>query len=194
LGEGFAIRRLDVDEARAAVPGLADVLIDCVAGGASVSFMAPLELDKAVAFWNGVIEAVGRGERALVVAEAVGEGRIVGTVQVVLNQPENQPHRADISKLLVHREARGEGIAAALMDAAEDAARAAGKTLLVLDTAPAAMPSGFMRGWGGRWSAGCRIMRFGRMAGLATRPFIISGSLDKYDAQVVEIEVTAVRP
>jgi GNAT superfamily N-acetyltransferase len=135
LGEGFAIRRLDVDEARAAVPGLADVLIDCVAGGASVSFMAPLELDKAVAFWNGVVEAVGRGERALLVAEAVGEGRIVGTVQVVLNQPENQPHRADISKLLVHREARGEGIAAALMDAAEDAARAAGKTLLVLDTA-----------------------------------------------------------
>jgi GNAT superfamily N-acetyltransferase len=131
---GFRVRRLGADEARAAVPGLADVLIDCVAGGASVSFMAPLDRDKAVGFWEGVAEGVARGERVLVVAEGAERG-IVGTVQVILAQPENQPHRGDVSKLLVHRRARGTGVGAALMAAAEDAARDEGKTLLVLDTA-----------------------------------------------------------
>jgi GNAT superfamily N-acetyltransferase len=135
---GFTVRRLGADEARAAVPGLAEVLIDCVSGGASVSFMAPLDRDKAVGFWQGVAEGVARGERVLLVAETVGseqERGIVGTVQVVLAQPENQPHRGDVSKLLVHRRARGTGVGAALMAAAEDAARDEGKTLLVLDTA-----------------------------------------------------------
>jgi GNAT superfamily N-acetyltransferase len=138
----FVIRRLGSDEASAAASGLAEVLIDCVTGGASVSFMAPLDMGKAVGFWSGVAEAVARGERALLVAEMAVEGRepdeaspIVGTVQLVLAQPENQPHRADVSKLLVHRRARGLGIGAALMDAVEDAARDEGKTLLVLDTA-----------------------------------------------------------
>jgi GNAT superfamily N-acetyltransferase len=138
VGSEFAIRRLGPDEARAAVSGLADVLMDCVAGGASVSFMATLDRGKAVDFWTGVAEAVARGERALIVAEAVAErdaGGIIGTVQVVLAQPENQPHRGDVSKLLVHRRARGLGVGAALMEAAEDAARSEGKTLLVLDTA-----------------------------------------------------------
>jgi hypothetical protein len=88
VGIEFAIRRLGPDEARAAVSGLAEVLVDCVTGGASVSFMAPLDLGKAVDFWNGVAEAVARGERALLVAETVREGEgddggIVGTVQVV---------------------------------------------------------------------------------------------------------------
>lgn len=135
---GFRVRRLGADEARAAVPGLADVLIDCVAGGASVSFMAPLDRDKAVGFWQGVADGVARGERVLLVAETVGsdsERGIVGTVQVILAQPENQPHRGDVSKLLVHRRARGTGVGAALMAAAEDAACDEGKTLLVLDTA-----------------------------------------------------------
>jgi GNAT superfamily N-acetyltransferase len=134
---GFEVRRLGAEEARAAVPGLADVLIDCVAGGASVSFMAPLHRDKAMGFWQGVADGVARGERVLLVAEAVGadsEWGIVGTVQVILAQPENQPHRGDVSKLLVHRRARGTGVGAALMVAAEDAARDGGKTLLVLDT------------------------------------------------------------
>jgi GNAT superfamily N-acetyltransferase len=138
MGSEFAIRRLGPDEALAAVSGLAEVLMDCVAGGASVSFMAPLDRRKAVDFWTGVAEAVARGERALLVAEKVGErdvSGIVGTVQVVLAQPENQPHRGDVSKLLVHRQARGSGVGAALMEAAEDAARSEGKTLLVLDTA-----------------------------------------------------------
>jgi GNAT superfamily N-acetyltransferase len=113
--------------------GLALVLVDCVDGGASVGFMHPLSLPKALAFWRRVANDVESGARALVVAEdATG---IVGTVQVMLDQPENQPHRAGISKMLVHRRARRHGVGAALMRAAEDAARQSGKSLLVLDTA-----------------------------------------------------------
>jgi GNAT superfamily N-acetyltransferase len=114
------------------VPALADVLIDCVEGGASVSFMSPLSREKALAFWQGVIDAVGRGERLLLVAED-GAGTVHGTVQVVLNLPENQPHRGDLCKMLVHRRARRYGLGAALVKAAEEAARQAGRTLLVLD-------------------------------------------------------------
>lgn len=113
--------------------GLAQVLIDCVEGGASVSFMHPLSLPKALAFWRGVASDVASGARALLVAE--DDSGIVGTVQVVLDQPENQPHRADISKMLVHRRARRRGVGEALMRAAEAAARQAGKSLLVLDAA-----------------------------------------------------------
>jgi GNAT superfamily N-acetyltransferase len=113
--------------------GLARVLMDCVEGGASVGFMHPLSPERALAFWRRVASDAARGARALLVAEdATG---IVGTVQIVLEQPENQPHRADLSKMLVHRRARRRGIGAALMRAAEDAACAAGKSLLVLDTA-----------------------------------------------------------
>ncbi len=112
---------------------LALVLIDCVEGGASVSFMHPLSLPKALAFWRRVARDIESGARALLVAE--DETGIVGTVQLVLDQPENQPHRADISKMLVHRSARRRGIGAALMRAAEAEARRSGKSLLVLDTA-----------------------------------------------------------
>jgi GNAT superfamily N-acetyltransferase len=112
---------------------LADVLVDCVAGGASVSFMQPLTHARALAFWRRVADGAARGERVLLVAED-GLG-IVGTVQVILDQPENQPHRADVAKMLVHRRARRHGIGAALMRAAEAAALAEGRTLLVLDTA-----------------------------------------------------------
>ena len=112
---------------------LADVLIDCVEGGASVSFMLPMTRAKALAFWRKVADGAVRGERALLVAEDA-QG-IVGTVQVILEQPENQPHRADVAKMLVHRRARRQGAGAALMRAAEREALAEGKTLLVLDTA-----------------------------------------------------------
>ena len=112
---------------------LADVLVDCVEGGASVSFMQPMTRAKALAFWRRVAEGTARGERALLVAEDA-EG-IVGTVQLVLDLPENQPHRADLSKLLVHRRARRRGVAEALMREAETLARACERTLLVLDTA-----------------------------------------------------------
>ena len=129
------IRILSQDEAQARREALVDVLIDCVEGGASVSFMAPLDRASAGRFWDGIAQSVGAGERLLIVAE--DEGGVVGTVQVVLDQPPNQPHRGDVSKMLVHRHARRRGLGEALMRAAEDAARAAGKTLLVLDTASA---------------------------------------------------------
>jgi len=111
---------------------LADVLLDCVDGGASVGFMWPLDRAQALAFWQGVAQGVAAGERVLLVAEDA-QG-ICGTVQLVLAQPDNQPHRADLAKMLVHRRARRQGLAAGLMRAAESQAKAQGKTLLVLDT------------------------------------------------------------
>ena len=110
---------------------LADVLIDCVEGGASVSFMLPLTRERALAFWNRVVRDVGTGARALLVAEDAHG--ICGTVQLVFDLPENQPHRGDLAKMLVHHRARRQGLGEALMRAAEDAARESGKTLLVLD-------------------------------------------------------------
>ncbi len=131
--ESIAIRRLNaVDEAQ--VRELAEVLCDCVTGGASVSFMQPLSQARAEAFWCDVAAGVARGERALLVAEDAG-GTIVGTVQLVLAQAENQPHRADVAKMLVHRRARRQGVAARLMRAVEHEAAIEGKSLLVLDTA-----------------------------------------------------------
>ena len=112
---------------------LADVLVDCVEGGASVSFMHPLPRDKAVDFWRSVAADAAAGGRMLIVARDAGG--IVGTVQVIPAATDNQPHRADVAKMLVHRRGRRQGIGAALMRAAEDAAQKAGKTLLVLDTA-----------------------------------------------------------
>ena len=126
----WSVRRLHaVDDAQ--IEDLSAVLIDCVEGGASVSFMHPLTRDRAVAFWRRVAQGVAAGQRALLVAEdAVG---LCGTVQLVLDQPENQPHRADLAKMLVHRRARRQGLGAALVRAAEGTARECGKTLLVLD-------------------------------------------------------------
>ena len=128
----WSVQRLHtVDPAQLAQ--LADVLIDCVEGGASVSFMHPLSRDRALAFWSGVARDVRARERALLVAEDA-DG-VCGTVQLILQQPENQPHRAELSKMLVHRRARRRGLGEALMRAAETTARECGKTLLVLDTA-----------------------------------------------------------
>lgn len=129
----YTIRQLTGGLTDAQMHGLAQVLMDCVEGGASVSFMHPLSLPNALAFWARVADEVRSAARVLLTAE--DSGGIVGTVQIVLAQPENQPHRADISKLLVHRRARRAGLGAALMRAAEDAARRCGKSLLVLDTA-----------------------------------------------------------
>lgn len=117
----------------AEIQGLSDVLIDCVEGGASVSFMLPMTRSKAASFWRNASESLNRGER-MVFAAYNTAGTIVGTVQVILNQPENQPHRGDVAKMLVHRRARGRGVGAALLAAAERSAFNAGKTLLVLDT------------------------------------------------------------
>ncbi|MDB5559172.1 MAG: family N-acetyltransferase [Enterovirga sp.] len=132
---GVVIRSLDAEQAEAAISALSEVLIDCVETGASVSFMAPLERAKAEAFWRGVAGGVAAGERVLLVAADAASGEILGTVQLVTGQPENQPHRADVAKMLVRHAARRRGVGAALMRAAEQQARACGKSLLVLDTA-----------------------------------------------------------
>jgi len=114
--------------------GLCDVLIDCVEGGASVSFMWPMTRQKAESYWRDVAQSLARGERAVIIAEDQ-RGEFMGTVQAVWAGPENQPHRADISKMLVRRNARRHGVGALVLAAAERAARHAGRTLLVLDTA-----------------------------------------------------------
>lgn len=131
--EDMTVRRIGANETTTYIEALADVLIDCVEGGASVSFMLPLSREKAVAFWRGVADAVARHERVLLVAED-GEGQIVGTVQMIVSQPDNQPHRGDIAKMLVHRKARRRGIAQRLIAAIDDVAREEGKSVLVLDT------------------------------------------------------------
>jgi GNAT superfamily N-acetyltransferase len=140
-----AIRRLVIATPEQ-VLGLAALLIDCVNGGASVGFMHPLPVDPARAFWHRVADDVAAGTRALLVAE--DRHGILGTVQLVLAQPDNQPHRADLCKMLVHRRARRLGVGAALMQAAEDLARECGKSLLVLDTSSDAAARLYARqGW-----------------------------------------------
>jgi GNAT superfamily N-acetyltransferase len=128
----FTVRRVDrlSDEH---IEGLADVLVDCVEGGASVSFIHPLSRERAIEFWRHVADDVARGARAIVIAQ--DEQGVCGTAQLLLEQPENQPHRADLSKMLVHRRARRQGVGAALLLATESTAHRCGKSLLVLDTA-----------------------------------------------------------
>jgi GNAT superfamily N-acetyltransferase len=133
MTEQVTIRRVGANEAAACVEALADLLIDCVEGGASVSFMAPLPRERALAFWCGVAEGVAKGERVLLVADDA-DGQLVGTVQLITGLPDNQPHRADVAKMLVHRRARRRGIAQQLMAALDDEARAERRTVLVLDT------------------------------------------------------------
>jgi len=128
----LVVRRLSAVEAEAAVDELAEVLFDCVDGGASVSFMAPFTREEARAFFADLVQEVGAGTRVLLAAYD-GEA-LVGTVQLVHAWPPNQPHRADVTKLLVHRRARGRGVGRVLMEALEDEARDDGKSLLVLDT------------------------------------------------------------
>lgn len=129
----YPIRRLDSIDDPAIISALADILVDCVEGGASVSFMLPLTRAHAENFWRGLASDVAAGKRILLIAED-DNGAMVGTVQAILSQPDNQPHRADVAKMLVHRKARRKGLGAALMTAIETATATAGKTLLVLDT------------------------------------------------------------
>lgn len=128
--------RIDVlgaDDAARHVPGLAAVLADCVANGASVSFMKPFGQADAEAFFRRVARQVGAGETVLVAA-FLGD-RILGTAQLGLDMPPNQPHRAEVRKMLVHPDGRRQGIAASMLRRLEDEALARGRTLLVLDTA-----------------------------------------------------------
>jgi GNAT superfamily N-acetyltransferase len=126
----WSLRRVDAPD-DAVVEALADLLIDCVEGGASVSFMLPLTRERALAFWRHVAADVREGKRALIVADDA-QG-VCGTVQLVLDLPENQPHRADLAKMLVHRRTRRQGLGEALLRGAEQMARDCGRTLLVLD-------------------------------------------------------------
>lgn len=119
---------------------LSQTLIEAVASGGSISFMHPVSQEKANAFWTKIAEGVERGERILLVARDK-QGVVVGTVQSVIDLPENQPHRADIAKMMVHPRARRQGIAEALMREIEHLTFAAGKTLMVLDTETGAAAS-----------------------------------------------------
>jgi GNAT superfamily N-acetyltransferase len=133
VSDDVQVRRLEAAEARAELDALARVLEDCVAGGASVNYMAPFTVAEARSAFEGFVDAVEQGGRVLLAAYA--DGTLVGTVQLVFATQPNQPHRGEIAKLLVHRSARRRGIAALLMERAEAEARAEGRTLLVLDTA-----------------------------------------------------------
>ena len=131
MSDAPTIRRVHaVDDA--VLAGLTDVVLDCVAGGASFGFMADVTHERVLAFWREVVAGVALGDRALLIAEDA-QG-VCGTVQLRYGQPDNQPHRGDVAKMLVHRRARRQGLGAALMVAIVDVARAEGKTLLVLDT------------------------------------------------------------
>ena len=135
MSAAFEIAVLDAPVADTALDQLADVLVDCVEGGASASASCRHSPHaEALAFFRKVAASVASGDTVLLAARL--DGRIVGTVQLGLDTPPNQPHRADIKKMLVHRSARGRGIGAALMARAEEEARRNGRWLLVLDTVP----------------------------------------------------------
>ncbi|HWA49119.1 MAG TPA: GNAT family N-acetyltransferase [Dongiaceae bacterium] len=126
------IAPLTPSQAQGRREALVDLLVDAVEGGASVNFVWPMTRAKAETWWDGALASHERGERLIIVAEA--EGRLDGSVQLILAPQENQTFRADIAKLLVHRRARRQGLGAALMRAAEAEARRIGRTLLTLDT------------------------------------------------------------
>ena len=128
------IRTLDAAGAEPLVPQLAQVLVECVEDGGGVSFMAPLAMEKAIAFWRGVVAGLAELDRIMLVAEDAATARVLGTVQVALAWQENAPHRGEVCKMLVGRAWRRHGIGARLLRAAEEAAREAGRTLLTLDT------------------------------------------------------------
>jgi GNAT superfamily N-acetyltransferase len=127
------IRPLSAKETELCLSELSAVMVDCVEGGASMGYMSPFSMQEAFGFWRAVVDDIAKGW--VLHLAAFEEATLVGTVQVVLKQPPNQPHRGDLKKLMVMTSARGKGIARKLMDAAEMAARSSGKTLLVLDTA-----------------------------------------------------------
>jgi GNAT superfamily N-acetyltransferase len=125
------IRRLSAPDLREQLGALAAVLHDCVAGGASVGYMAPFSHEDALAAFESFAADAEQGRRLILAAFA--EGELVGTAQVILELMPNQPHRGEVAKVLVRRSARGRGVARQLMERAEEEARAEGKTLLVLD-------------------------------------------------------------
>jgi GNAT superfamily N-acetyltransferase len=141
------IRELGIDEYRAAIPELADLVLDAVAGGASINFLGSVTHDEASAWWRDREGDVADGVISPFVA-CVG-GRIVGSTLLIRSVKANSPHRAEIGKVVVHRSVRRQGIAARLMQAVEDRARAEGRWLLVLDTVSGSAADSLYRslGW-----------------------------------------------
>jgi GNAT superfamily N-acetyltransferase len=129
--EQIEVRRLRPDEAREQLDALAGVLADCVAGGASVGYMEPFSHADARTVYEDYVRDAEQGRR--IILGAFLDGNLVGTAQLVLAVPPNQPHRAEVARVLVHRSARRRGFAQRLMEQLEQEALDEGKTLLVLD-------------------------------------------------------------
>lgn len=127
-----AIRALSPAQAESFREQFIDLLVDAVESGGSVNFVWPMTREKSANWWDGALASHARGERVILVAEEAG--RLLGSVQLMFPSQENQAHRGDIGKLLVHTSARRRGLGAALMQAVETEARTRGRTLLVLDT------------------------------------------------------------
>ena len=160
MGPSVTLRTLSHNDILSHLNDLTNILINCVENGASVSFMLPMSRDKAQAFWQDVAESVAANER-IVLAAADADRRIVGTVQLIIDQPENQPHRADVAKLLVHEDMRRFGIARALMTQLETCALEYGKSVLVLDTATGSGAEMFYQRCG--WQKAGEIPRYALM-------------------------------
>lgn len=148
----FSLRTLSRDDILHHLPALSEILASCVNGGASVSFMLPFAPQTAITFWQRTADSVAAGER-IVLAAFDAEERPVGTVQLITSQPENQPHRADVAKLLVHQNVRRQGIAQALMSELERIAGGKGRRCWCWTRRPAAgrnssMPAAAGKKWG----------------------------------------------
>jgi GNAT superfamily N-acetyltransferase len=158
------ITRLSADDFRNSVKSLADILADAVSGGSSVGFVAPFDQNAAAAWWRTQQPAVDDGSLAVWVAH--GPDGVAGTVSLALERKPNGRHRAEIVKVMVHRAARGQGLARSLLAAAEQAAARAGASLLLLDTETGSAAEHLYRTAG--WT------RYGMVPGYATDP---AGSL-----------------
>jgi GNAT superfamily N-acetyltransferase len=133
MNKRFEVVRLQGAEVRQRIDEFGSILYDCIEGGASVSFMRPFRQEDAAAFWRSIADDCDSGRR-IVLAALMGSAA-VGTVQILPIQIPNQPHRAELAKLLVHRRARRQGIARALIIRAEAEARGLKRSLLTFDTA-----------------------------------------------------------
>ena len=143
---------LTADEYEAAIPGLGALLVDAVEGGAGVNFLAGVTVEETSAWWRARLGAVRDGTiTAFVVRDPGDPARILGSTILIRSTNPNSPHRAEIGKVIVHRSARRRGLGRALMEAAEDAARAEGRWLLLLDTAAGSDAEAMYRALG--WQA-----------------------------------------
>ncbi len=161
--------RLDGPTFEAAIPDLAMILADAVAGGASVGFLLPFSPDDAATWWRSLERDVVSGNVLVIVARL--DGRVVGTAQLRLAQLPNARHRAEVAKVLVHRSARRQGIASALMREIERIALAEGRTLLVLDTIADSEAEPLYMKLG--WTRAAEIPRYAGMPDGELRPTVI---------------------